>query len=43
MPARTQPRRTKPLALAAALIATLSLTACSNDDTTNKQYTTFSF
>ena len=45
MPARTQPRRTARLALAATTIiaTTLSLTACSNDDTTNKQNTTFSF
>ena len=45
MPARTQPRRTARLALAATTIiaTTLSLTACSNDDTTNKQNPTFSF
>lgn len=45
MPARTQPRRTARLVLAATTIiaTTLSLTACSNDDTTNKQNTTFSF
>ena len=45
MPAHTQPRRTARLALAATTIiaTTLSLTACSNDDTTNKQNTTFSF
>lgn len=45
MPARTQPRRTVRLVLAATTIiaTTLSLTACSNDDTTNKQNTTFSF
>lgn len=45
MPARTQPRRTARLALTSTTIiaTTLSLTACSNDDTTNKQNTTFSF
>ena len=45
MPARTQPRRTARLVLAATtmIATTLSLTACSNDDTTNKQNTTFSF
>lgn len=45
MPARTQPRRTARLVLAATTIiaTTLSLTACSNDNTTNKQNTTFSF
>ncbi|WP_278761975.1 TlpA family protein disulfide reductase [Corynebacterium argentoratense] len=45
MPVRTQPRRTARLVLAATTIiaTTLSLTACSNDDTTNKQNTTFSF
>lgn len=45
MPTRTQPRRTARLVLAATTIiaTTLSLTACSNDDTTNKQNTTFSF
>lgn len=45
MPACTQPRRTARLVLAATTIiaTTLSLTACSNDDTTNKQNTTFSF
>jgi thiol-disulfide isomerase/thioredoxin len=45
MPAHTQPRRTARLVLAATTIiaTTLSLTACSNDDTTNKQNTTFSF